>query len=538
MADVYLKPNVLFEPLFNQWYAWPYLIAPASSAMFVTNLHLKIMRSFVEAPQVHIAALKNPAMRGGPFINYDTSKVDAIKVLLDQTTAEQRHMLEFAGAVKQLDEVLTNEATGYGLRPLYEKIPEPLRGYVELVYDANNHPSIRFLEGLLYQSPFYCLSSQTIALSLLDTDDRPFILSTPLLEDDGRLHLKVPFADNGLDELFSMKETARPYEYAKELFNIGADQSEAFSSLFTGSNGHQAIAPPDGGVRVRYFGHACILIESKDTRILTDPLIGYNWGKDDTRYTYSDLPARIDYAIITHAHQDHCVFETLLQLRHKIRNIIVPRSSGGELIDPSLKLILRNAGFQNVSEIDEMETVSIDGGSITGLPFLGEHADLNIKSKIAYLVRLEGKSIVCAADSNNVEPRLYEHLRDLVGGVDALFLGMECDGAPLTWLYGPLLTKPLGRKMDQSRRFDGSDCASGLKIVEELKAKQVYVYAMGQEPWLTFLTSIQYTSESRPIVESDKLVAECRRRGLEAKRLFGYESISFVFSMVMMAVGA
>lgn len=31
-----------------------------------------------------------------------------------------------------------------------------------------------------------------------------------------------------------------------------------------------------------------------------------------------------------------------------------------------------------------------------------------------------------------------------------------------------------------------------------------------QEPWLKYLTSIQYTDESHPIVESNKLVASCQ----------------------------
>jgi hypothetical protein len=48
---------------------------------------------------------------------------------------------------------------------------------------------------------------------------------------------------------------------------------------------------------------------------------------------------------------------------------------------------------------------------------------------------------------------------------------------------------------------------------------------MGQEPWLTYLTSIQYTCESRPIVESDKLVEACSGRGLVAERLFGQKEI-------------
>ena len=64
-----------------------------------------------------------------------------------------------------------------------------------------------------------------------------------------------------------------------------------------------------------------------------------------------------------------------------------------------------------------------------------------------------------------------------------------------------------------------------MEIINQLNPAQVYVYAMGQEPWLTFLTSIQYTDESRPIVESNKLVAECRDRGITSERLFGHKEI-------------
>jgi len=172
-----------------------------------------------------------------------------------------------------------------------------------------------------------------------------------------------------------------------------------------------------------------------------------------------------------------------------------------------------------------METVPIPDGTITGLPFLGEHADLNIRTKIAYLVNLKGKTVLGAADSNNIEPMLYRRIREVVGGVDVLFLGMECDGAPMSWLYGPLLTKPLARKMDQSRRFDGSNFEKGIDIVNQTNPKQVYVYAMGQEPWLTYLTSIQYTDQSRPIVESNKLVEACRGRGIASERLYCMKEI-------------
>jgi hypothetical protein len=104
---------------------------------------------------------------------------------------------------------------------------------------------------------------------------------------------------------------------------------------------------------------------------------------------------------------------------------------------------------------------------------------------------------------------------------------MECDGAPLSWLYGPLMTKPLDRKMDQSRRFGGSDYERGIGIVNQFNCKEVYVYAMGQEPWLNYIMSIKYTEESNPIIASNRLVEDCRSRGIVAERLFGKMEIHY-----------
>ncbi len=522
---VYLKQNLLAEPLVNQWPAWPYLIAPAMAAMYMANSHLKIMQSFISAPQVHINALKNPKMIGGPFMNHDASKIDEVKSLLDRTLKEQSEMFELAEAIKSLDEMLGREADGSSLEPLYPKVPDALGGFVELVYDLNNRPSVRLIEGLMYKSSYYQPSRQSLAMSLITEDERAFVFSTPRLESDRRFHLKRPFSDRDLDELFSMREIQRPLGYIKDVLQVEAPDNELFSSFFTTEKRPSAAPYTGDGVRVRYFGHACLLIESKEVNILCDPLIGYQYNNGIPRYTHADLPESIDYVVITHSHQDHIVFETLLQLRYKIKHIVIPKNDGRGLADPSLKMVLQNIGFENVIEIDEMESIAVKGGAIMGLPFLGEHADLAIRSKMAYLINLKGNRILCAADSNNIDPRLYERLHKLIGDIDILFIGMECDGAPLSWLYGSLLTKPLTRKMDQSRRFDGSDHPKAMDIIERLKPKQVYVYAMGQEPWLTFLIAIQYTPESRPIIESDKVVRDCRERGIVAERMFGQKEI-------------
>jgi len=519
------RQDVIVEPLYDQWYAWSYLIAPATAAMCIANSHLKKMQSFVSAPQMHVAALKNPAMLGGPFINHEPGRADEIKVLVERTTREHSHMLKFAAAVQELDHLLATEAAGLSLEPLYQKVPEVLKGYVELLYDLNNQPSMRFIEGLLYKSEYYNTAAQSIELSIANGNSRSFVFSTPRLHNEGHLRLNMPFNHEGFDELFKMKYVPQPYDYIKDKLQISDEDDEVFRSFFT-----EAVPPPCVGytgddVRIRYFGHACLLIESKETSILCDPVISYKQDLGRDYYTYTDLPDSIDYALITHNHQDHCMFETLLQLRHKIKHVIVPKNNGGSLADPSLKFVLQNIGFKNVVEIDELETIEIEGGGITGVPFFGEHGDVNVRSKIAYLIDLKGRKVMCAADSNNIEPRLYEHLRRLIEKIDVLFVGMECDGAPLTWLYGPLLTRPVARKIEQSRRFNGSDYEKAIDIVSNLNPQQVYVYAMGQEPWLKYLTSIQYTDESHPIVESNKLVAACQSKGIESERLYCYKEL-------------
>ena len=527
-AKVYLRQNAVAEPLYNQWYAWPYLVSPLTAPMYVGNLHLRLMESFVANPQVHVAALQNPEMAGGPFLDFDESKVAAVARLVEKTRRQSAPLLEFADAIRDLTRILMDRADGASLQPFYPDVPEPLRGLVELVYDVNNQPSIRFLESLLYRSAAYDESAQSLHFSVVNGDDRPFVFSTPRLEEGDRLGLSLPFRSEGLDRVFRMRDQPQALGLAKEALGISGPADGRFEALFTEQPPRPAEGPLGAGVRVRYFGHACVLIETRDTTVLTDPVIGYDHGNGSPRFSFADLPEQIDYVLITHAHQDHCMLETLLQLRHKVRHIVVPRNNGGGLADPSLKLVLESSGFTNVLEIDELGSIETADGSIVSLPFLGEHGDLNIRSKTTYLVRLLGKSLLFCADSNAFEPRLYDRLAGVVGDLDAAFIGMECDGAPMSWLYGPLVTTPLARRMDQSRRLDASDCERGMELVKRLRPRFVYVYAMGSEPWLTYLTSIHYSEESRPIVQSRALVRQCLAMGICAETLFGKKELQLV----------
>ncbi len=528
MTKLYLKPNVVPEPLFDRWYAWSHLISPATAAMNVADRHLKIMNSYIQAPHIHAAAVKNPKMLGGPFMDYGGKRVDEIKSLKENTLTNATVLVDFSNAIKELDAMLKKEAKGYSLDPLYEKVPEMLKGYVELVYDLNNNPTYRFYEALLYNSELYREDLQSVALYLVEDDERPFILSTPQLGNEKIVEIQLPFRHKGWDALFQMKEVPQTFESIKDLLEIEDEQVELFRSFFT-EEAPKPYPKYDGdGIRTRYFGHACILVETKDVSILVDPVISYyGYDYDIARYTYAQLPEEIDYVLITHNHQDHILFETMLQIRHKIKNIIVPRNGASSLQDPNLKLMFNQVGFENVIELSDLETIVKEDVTITGFPFIGEHSDLDIQTKLSYKVDAGTFSIGFMADACNVEPHLYKHVQKLIGNLDVLFLGMECEGAPLTWLYGPLLTEPLDRDKDQSRRLAGCNYERAQDLVDRFNPSSVFVYAMGQEPWLNYIMSVKYADDSSPIVDSNKLIKECKAKGIETERLYGEKEIFY-----------
>jgi L-ascorbate metabolism protein UlaG (beta-lactamase superfamily) len=522
MSNLYLKSNIKMEPLIWNWYAWPYLIPPATAGCNIVERHLKIMQSYIQNPQIHAQAVKDPQLLGGPFVDLEGEKVEEIKNLISQTKKDCQDLIVLNNSLKELDRILQLECDGDSLEELYSKVPSPLRGLVELVYDLNHHPSIRLIEPLIYNK-YYSSNHQKISLSEIHSDYRKFILSTPRVDND-EIYISIPFSDSKLDKLFRMREHHGDIKEIQDLLNIPEEKQKGFYSLFTDIT---PVLPEDriynqDGVRIRYFGHACILVQTKSVSILFDPVISYPISDTKVpRFTLKDLPDYIDYVIITHNHQDHLMFETLLQLRYKIGHVVFAENCGGALQDPSVKLILQYTGFHSLIELKEMEAIKIEDGEIVGLPFFGEHGDLNIQSKLSYCIKLKDKNFMFAADSNNLEPALYDYLSDFLGSIDMLFLGMECDGAPLTWLYGPLLTQQLKRSYDSNRTLSGSNFEKAWSIAQRLKCKEAYIYAMGQEPWLNFVMALKYLENSPQIIESNKFVQECIKNGIKSERLFG-----------------
>lgn len=530
MQGRYLKYNIQIIPTIFDWYAWTHLVNPITAACNLVQRHMKIMESFIAEPDLHREALLDPMMIGGPFMDLPDEHLSTVQRILDKYQADCKSYISIYDGLERTWELLERMKAGYSLEDAYPQVPDVFRGVIELVYNENNSPSIRVIEELLYHK-YATDPMQGVQISEVTNDKRPFVLSTPVIPDANTVALQIPFSDQNLNLLCAAREKETDVADLINTLQVPEVQHSLFRSFFTSEGPYRVpdkkALPWGSKARIRYFGHACVLLETAEKSILIDPMISYTYQCDDERFTLKDLPAVIDYVLITHNHQDHVQLETLLQIRHKVRKIIVPKSNKGCYFDPSLKQTLKWIGFQNVLEIDEFETIDAfqDTLQITSIPFLGEHGDLNIQTKGAFCIKIYNQNILFLADSNNLEPCLYELIRERIGSVETIFLGMECEGAPMSWIYGPYLPKSLARGADQSRRLNGSNFQKAADIIRRFEAQKVFVYAMGIEPWLGHIMGLNYSSDAPQIVESDKLLEYCLDHSIPAKRLFLKEEL-------------
>lgn len=516
---IFLRPDAIIEPLVDGFYAWLHTVAPVQGAMNLAFMQVPLLESYLQSPRVHINASHNPELRGGFFVGVEEERSGEIGELLNSIKTDRADLLDFAAAVAEAEDMVRRSATGFDLTPLYRKLPPPLSGLVEIAYDTGNQAAVRFIEPLIYESSVYSEDRQSVQLSLETGVERPFILSTPRLSSPDVLDLRIPFRHPGLEELFRSRVHGTTLGRLREMLGLDDDEAAALTRLLATQPGLSADRHIDGGARIRYFNHACLVFQTPEAAIITDPWISADASATD-RFTYRDLPDHIDLALITHGHQDHIVLETLLALRGRIGTVVVPRSSRGNMADPSLALYMSHLGLP-VVEVDDFSEVEFPGGKVVATPFLGEHADLDIRAKSTYCIRLGGRTIFVGADSSGIDPGLYRYMRDHVGQVDIAFLGMECAGAPLTWLYQGLFTKPVTKKMSDSRTLSGSNAEQAAGIMTELGASDAYVYAMGEESWLGHVMATSYNEDSYQLKQVAEFMTWCADHGIKSDHLLG-----------------
>ncbi len=522
-----LGDATVVEPLVNKWVAWAHVIPPVAGSLHLLRYQLRLLESYLSDPQSHATTCQDPKFRSGPFIDIPAEKAGEVREFLTTTKEKQAANIQLAESLLEFQNYLVDHAKGQSIEPFYEHLPPSLRGYVELLYDYYNRPIVRFMESLLYASPYYQPELQSLRI-FQETQDRyrPFIMSTPRLVQNNQLDWTMPFASPEVDELFKLDSVPQPLGYIRSLLGLRPNDDDLLRQFLSDEMRQREEKWEDPNVRIRYLGHACVLIEWNGVSILSDPYIGVMPERTEADHmSYEDLPEKLDYVLITHNHHDHYCLETLLRLRPRIGCLVVPRSFGIFYGDLSLKLLSQNIGFKNVVELDTLETIPLPDGEIIAIPFMGEHADLP-HAKTAYVIRAGKQQIMLAADSNCLDKRVYEHLRQILGPIETIFLGMECVGAPLSWTSGPFLPVAPEFAHEQSRRYNGCNATRALDILEAVGAQRIYIYAMGLEPWLEHLLGLAYTDDAEQIKEAGLLLSQARRRGFaEAQLLYGKHEI-------------
>ncbi|MEU3492896.1 MBL fold metallo-hydrolase [Kitasatospora cineracea] len=516
----YLSPATVVQPLVHRWYAVPFVAAPHTGALNLVKRHLPALRGYLKNPQQHARALADPSMFGAPFIDPGPAGPQGVADLLERTLAAGEARIRLAEDIDTMRATLAKNGDGRALAPLYQDLPPSLRGTTELVYDTANNAGLRFFESLLYRTPATEPHAQTVSLLERHDQAQPFVYSSPVLPAPGRTDLQVPFASELLDELFAARLRPVDVEELAAKFGLDEDARAGFRRLFTEQEPRRYAPNRTGGVRMQYFGHASVLLDHDGFTVLTDPTLGYDGDGFEGHFTIADLPETIDVVVLSHGHSDHFSLETLLQLRRRIGTIVVPRSSGGSLADIGLRSMLEHFGFRNVVELADMQSLQAGPATITALPFLGEHGELDIRAKMVPMVRLGGRGFLFATDTSPIDPTLYDLVAREIGTVDALFIGLECVGAPLTWLYGPLLDTPISREHSLERGLKGSFAEPADQLAQRLGAQQIFVYALGIEPWLKHLTGCWFDPEAEQLRQEVILRDLAGQRGVRSELLY------------------
>ncbi|PWB82123.1 MAG: MBL fold metallo-hydrolase [Methylocystaceae bacterium] len=502
-------------------------MAPVPFSLHAMNYQLRTLQSYLKNPPLHEQSSRDPRLLGGAFVDAAVERAPEIAALLQGMEEILKDNFDFATALTEFHNEIVKEAKGESLERRYARLPPALRGYVELVYDYYNRPIVRCLEGMLYESPYYKKRLQSLRLFRQEHDlSRPYYMSTPRLADEEALEWSVCFDDPRIDQLFELDRRPKSLAEIGELLGLSFDDESRLMNFLQEARPARRDRWSGTGVRIRYFGHACVLVETAEVSILIDPLVSVRPESHEIeRFSYDDLPDQIDYALITHGHHDHFVIETLLRLRHRIETLVVPKNCDLFFGDMSLRLLAKRIGFDDVREVECLEEIQISNGKIVAVPFLGEHNDLP-SAKSAYLVRLDGKNVLFAADSNCLDSLMYEHVCRTIGPVDTLFVGMECVGAPLAWVYGPILPIKPDPRHTKDRRSNGCNSTRAFELARAVDCRRAFVYAVGREPWVRYLLALTPSDDDIYMTEIGSLIRRlAEEAAVQAERLFGKAEI-------------
>jgi L-ascorbate metabolism protein UlaG (beta-lactamase superfamily) len=149
--------------------------------------------------------------------------------------------------------------------------------------------------------------------------------------------------------------------------------------------------------RVTFMGHTSIMLQTRSTAILTDPLYRVSLGVPPPAFDALRLP--LSAISLTHSHWDHCDLATLLHA-DKRTPIVIPRVHRPTAFNPPMVPALKALGFSDIRELDVWQTITIGDIEMVAVPFHGEQDEPDAEiDHYTYVFRTDGLTVYGGVDA-------------------------------------------------------------------------------------------------------------------------------------------
>ncbi len=187
--------------------------------------------------------------------------------------------------------------------------------------------------------------------------------------------------------------TGEDLEWARALLTLLRDQGFAVES----SRAANTFASSTTRPRSSFVGHTSILLQSRQTAVLCDPLIRVELGAPPR--VFDVMAMDLGAICLTHSHWDHCDVMSLLRFDKRIP-IVIPRVHRPTAFNPPMVPMLKMIGFTNIVELDPWETTTIGDVEMVAVPFHGEQDEPDAEiDHYTYVLRTEGLSLYGGVDA-------------------------------------------------------------------------------------------------------------------------------------------
>jgi UDP-MurNAc hydroxylase len=172
-------------------------------------------------------------------------------------------------------------------------------------------------------------------------------------------------------------------------------------------------------IKTTLIGHACLLIQTKETTILSDPVwFDYLWEEINVLCPSialeKDKIPPVDVLNLSHRHQDHFDVRTLAYLVNSDR-ILKPNATILAPNDPLLLEILHELEFKNIQIVSDFCSIKIKDATFTPTPSLLKDEDGFVEHG---LIVSDGEVSVWNQVDTVVNPEIIDHIRNQFGQLD------------------------------------------------------------------------------------------------------------------------